>query len=91
VAARKSQKARPVNLNQIFVSILVLARSVWPTKTIPHAIASTMPSDEKELASDARRSANHGKYRVAFRFTGTLNELTLKPEPERQTTGITTS
>lgn len=52
-------------------------------KTIPHTIAFLLTDDETfDVGVDTRSGVNDADYHVPFRFTGTINKLTVKPGPE---------
>ena len=56
------------------------------TQKIPHTIAFIMPFDETfDVGVDTRTGVDDADYRVPFRFTGTINKLTIKPGPEQYT------
>jgi len=56
------------------------------TLTIPHTIAFTMPFDETfDVGVDTRTGVNDTDYHVPFRFTGTIDKLTVKIGPEQFT------
>src|SRR5262249_25189790 len=55
-------------------------------KTIPHTIAFVITDDETfDVGVDTRSGVNDADYHVPFRFTGTINKLTVKPGPEQFT------
>jgi arylsulfatase len=56
------------------------------TKKIPHTIPFIyLISETFDVGVDTRTGVNDADYRVPFRFTGTINKLTLKPGPEQFT------
>jgi arylsulfatase len=56
------------------------------TKKIPHTIAFVITDDETfDVGVDTRSGVNDADYHVPFRFTGTINKLTVKPGPEQFT------
>jgi len=56
------------------------------TKKIPHTIAFAATFDETfDVGVDLRTSVNPDDYEVPFRFTGTLNNVTVKPGPPQFT------
>jgi hypothetical protein len=56
------------------------------TRTIPHTIAFTMPFGETfDVGIDTRTGVNDDDYHVPFRFTGTIDKLTVKIGPEQFT------
>ena len=56
------------------------------TKKIPHTIAFLITDDETfDVGVDTRSGVNDADYHVPFRFTGTINKLTVKPGPEQFT------
>jgi hypothetical protein len=58
------------------------------TKRIPHTIAFLITLDETfDLGVDTRTGVNDADYHVPFRFTGTIDKLTVKPGPEQFTEG----
>ena len=53
-------------------------------KTIPHTIPILMAIDETfDIGSDTRTGVDDLEYRLPFRFTGTINNLTYKLGPEQ--------
>ena len=55
-------------------------------QTIPHTIPFTLSFDETfDVGVDTRTGVNDADYQVPFRFTGTINKLTVKPGPEQFT------
>jgi arylsulfatase A-like enzyme len=58
------------------------------TKRIPHTIAFLITLDETfDLGVDTRTGVNDADYHIPFRFTGTIDKLTVKPGPEQFTEG----
>lgn len=58
------------------------------TKKIPHTIPFIyLISETFDVGVDTRTGVNDADYKVPFRFTGTINKLTLKPGPEQFTQG----
>jgi len=56
------------------------------TETIPHTIPFTMPFGETfDVGVDTRTGVNDADYHVPFRFTGTIDKLTIKLGPEQFT------
>jgi arylsulfatase len=56
------------------------------TLKIPRTIPFTMPFDETfDVGVDTRTGVNNADYRPPFRFTGTIDKLTLKIGPEQFT------
>jgi len=56
------------------------------TKKIPHTIAFVITDDETfDVGVDTRSGVNDTDYQVPFRFTGTINKLTVKPGAEQFT------
>jgi arylsulfatase A-like enzyme len=55
-------------------------------QTIPHTIPFNLTFDETfDVGVDTRTGVNDADYQVPFRFTGTINKLTVKPGPEQFT------
>jgi arylsulfatase len=55
-------------------------------KTVPHTIAFIYSDDESfDVGVDTRSGVNDADYHVPFRFTGTINKLTVRPGPEQFT------
>ncbi len=55
-------------------------------QTIPHTIPFVLTFDETfDVGVDTRTGVNDADYQVPFRFTGTINKLTVKPGPEQFT------
>jgi arylsulfatase len=53
------------------------------SKTIPHTIPTIMPWDETfDVGVDSRTGVDDGDYQLPFRFTGTIDRLTVKLEPQ---------
>jgi len=56
------------------------------TKKIPHTIAFLLPVGETfDVGVDTRTGVNDADYQVPFRFTGTIDKLTVRPGPEQFT------
>jgi hypothetical protein len=52
---------------------------VVATKTMPRTLPMTLQWDESfDIGSDTLTSVNDADYQPPFRFTGTLNKLTIK-------------
>jgi arylsulfatase A-like enzyme len=53
------------------------------SKTIPHTIPTIMPWDETfDVGVDTRTGVDDGDYELPFRFTGTIDKLTVALEPQ---------
>jgi arylsulfatase len=53
------------------------------SKTIPHTIPTIMPWDETfDVGVDTRTGVDDGDYQLPFRFTGTIDKLTVALEPQ---------
>jgi arylsulfatase A-like enzyme len=58
------------------------------TKAVPRTIPFTMPFGETfDVGVDTRTGVNNADYSVPFRFTGTIEKLTIKPGAEQFTEG----
>ena len=54
--------------------------------TIPHTVPALEVADEgMDIGYDTRTGVNDADYQVPFRFTGTINRITVKPGPPEMT------